>query len=57
VIARKVAQWDRGQNVRDPQGYLDLVSDRYASKQIYTYHDYLRVPYTLFVMESIQSTS
>ncbi|HEY5806923.1 MAG TPA: class I SAM-dependent methyltransferase [Povalibacter sp.] len=55
LVARKLAQWDRGQNVRTPQGYLDLVSARYATKQIHTHHDYLRVPYTLVVMESIKS--
>jgi SAM-dependent methyltransferase len=56
-VARKLAEWDRGQNVRDPQGYLDLVPDRYASKQIHTHHDYLRVPYTLVVMESVKSAA
>ena len=56
-IARKLAEWDRGQNVRYPEAYLGLVSARYVSKQIHTHHDYLRVPYTLVVMECTKSAA
>lgn len=53
-MARELISRDRGQNVRDCEGYLSLVSDRYAHKQIVPRHDFLRVPYTYAVMESFK---
>jgi SAM-dependent methyltransferase len=51
-IAHELISRDRGQNVRDRDGYMALVSSRYASKNIHPHHDFLRVPYTYAVMES-----
>lgn len=51
-IAHALIARDRGQNVRDCAGYLDLVSARYRSKEIVPRHDFLRVPYTYAVMVS-----
>lgn len=49
-IARELISRDRGQNVRNCDGYLDLASPRYATKKIEPRHDFLRVPYTYAVM-------
>lgn len=53
-IAHELISRDRGQNVRDCDGYLALVSSRYARKSIRPHHDFLRVPYTYAVMESVK---
>jgi SAM-dependent methyltransferase len=49
-VARELIRRDRGQNVRDCDGYMGLVSARYSSKRIEPRHDLLRVPYTYAVM-------
>lgn len=49
-IARELIKRDRGQNVRDCDGYLSLVSSRFQAHTIEPRHDLLRVPYTYAVM-------
>lgn len=53
-VARELIRRDRGQNVRDCSGYLELVPERYQSKQIEPRHDFLRVPYTYAVMACLR---
>jgi len=46
----KLAAWlvskDRGQNVRTPDGYLNLLREYFPDAQVEVRHDLLRVPYT-----------
>lgn len=49
-IARELVRRDRGRNVRTPEGYLSLVPDLYAGKEVAIRHDLLRVPYTHLIM-------
>lgn len=51
-IAHELIRRDRGQNVRNCEGYLALVPDRFSRRQIEPRHDLLRVPYTYAVMTS-----
>lgn len=53
-IARIVIKRDRGQNVRNGPGYLNLVPDRFASKKLTVRHDLLRIPYTHAIVESVK---
>lgn len=50
-IAYELIKRDRGQNVRDCEGYTGLVPSN-AHSRIEPRHDLLRVPYTYAVMES-----
>lgn len=45
-IARFLASRDRGQNVRAPEQYHDLVSSSFASAEVEVHHDLLRLPYS-----------
>lgn len=45
-IARFLISRDRGQNVRNPEGYLALIKPYFDSAELFTRHDLLRVPYT-----------
>lgn len=49
-VARELIRRDRGRNVRSPEGYLSLVPDGYAGKEVAIRHDLLRVPYTHLIM-------
>lgn len=49
-VARELIRRDRGRNVRSPEGYLCLVPDGYAGKEVAIRHDLLRVPYTHLIM-------
>lgn len=49
-LARELIRRDRGRNVRSPEGYLALVPELYAGKEVAIRHDLLRVPYTLLIM-------
>ncbi len=49
-VARELIRRDRGRNVRSPEGYLSLVPDDYAGKEVAIRHDLLRVPYTHLIM-------
>lgn len=51
-IAHELIRRDRGQNVRDCEGYLALVPERFSQRRIEPRHDLLRVPYTYAVMTS-----
>ncbi|WNH50786.1 class I SAM-dependent methyltransferase [Stenotrophomonas oahuensis] len=53
-IARELIKRDRGQNVRNCEGYLDLVSPRFQQRGIEPRHDLLRVPYTYAVMTCVR---
>ena len=45
-IARFLISRDRGQNVREPEGYEALISPHFDSVELFIRHDLLRVPYT-----------
>ncbi len=45
-IARKLAQWDSGQNVRMPEQYCSLLSNSFSNVSFKVYNNLLRVPYT-----------
>lgn len=45
-IARYIISKDRGQNVREPEGYVSLVRPYFSSVELSIRHDMLRVPYT-----------
>jgi len=45
-IARFLISRDRGQNVRDAEGYVALIKPHFDSVELFTRHDLLRVPYT-----------
>jgi len=45
-IARFLVSRDRGQNVREPEGYVALIKPNFDSVELFTRHDLLRVPYT-----------
>ena len=51
AIARALIARDRGQNVRDSAGYLALVPEQFATRELIVRHDLLRIPYSLAVME------
>lgn len=48
-IARQLIQRDRGQHVRTPEAYADLVPAQYSAKSVTVRHDLLRVPYSLAI--------
>jgi SAM-dependent methyltransferase len=50
-VARALARCDRGQHVRAPQGYVDLVEAAFDHVDVTIIHDMLRVPYTTCVIE------
>ena len=45
-IARFLVSRDRGQNVREAEGYVALIKPHFDSVELFTRHDLLRVPYT-----------
>jgi len=45
-LARYIVSKDRGQNIRKPDEYVDLVRPYFASIALSVRHDMLRVPYT-----------
>jgi SAM-dependent methyltransferase len=51
AIARALIARDRGQNIRDSDGYLALVPEEFASRTLVVRHDLLRIPYSLAIME------
>ena len=50
-IARFLIAHDRGQNVRDEQGYKSLAEGVFPTVKTYIRHDMARVPYTHLIME------
>lgn len=50
-LARAMIQRDRGQNVRDAAGYLELVPTSFARRTSVVRHDLLRIPYTHAILE------
>jgi SAM-dependent methyltransferase len=49
-LAYEIIRHDRGQNVRTPEAYLQLLSDRYRDSVVDIRHDYFHIPYTLGIM-------
>jgi SAM-dependent methyltransferase len=49
-FARWLIARDRGQQVRSPEGYVSLVRAQFKSVECHTVHDFLRVPFTHFIM-------
>lgn len=45
-VARFQVARDRGQNVREPESYVELINPHFDSVELFTRHDLLRVPYT-----------
>jgi SAM-dependent methyltransferase len=52
-IARFLIAHDRGQNVRDEQGYKSLAEGVFPTVKTYIRHDMARFPYTHLIMECI----
>ena len=50
-VARVLIRSDRGQCVRAPQGYVDLMETAFEQVKVTIVHDMLRVPYTHCVIE------
>jgi SAM-dependent methyltransferase len=50
-IARYMINQDRGQNVRAAEGYQTLALKIFKEVQVHIRHDFLRIPYTLAIME------
>ncbi len=51
AIARFVISRDRGQNVRDPVGYLNLARSVFSNLDAQVRHDLLRIPYTHLILD------
>jgi SAM-dependent methyltransferase len=56
AIARWFIEHDRGQDVRNEQGYQQLAKPFFSSIDSTPRHDLLRIPYTYLIMRSIKST-
>lgn len=50
-FAQAIIRRDRGQNVRNADGYLALAPTRFGSRSVVVRHDLLRIPYTHAVLE------
>jgi SAM-dependent methyltransferase len=50
IVAKKLLDWDRGQFVRDEQGYKELISIAFSSFNIYISEDLSLIPYTFIIM-------
>lgn len=50
-MARKLILRDRGQNIREPEGYAGLARQSFEDVKVTIRHDLLYVPYTHCVME------
>lgn len=50
-IARRLILRDRGQNIREPEGYAALARHSFEEVDVTVRHDLLHVPYTHCVME------
>jgi 2-polyprenyl-3-methyl-5-hydroxy-6-metoxy-1,4-benzoquinol methylase len=50
IIARSVIAWDRGQNVRYPEGYKNLAAAYFSRVDIEIRTDRLKIPYTHIIM-------
>lgn len=57
IIARKLAEWDSGQNVRSPTGYCNLISRVFSDVQYKVHNNLLRVPYTHCITVSKKSAN
>lgn len=51
-LARWMISKDRGQNIRDPQGYRALAGDLFAETECFVRHDLLYIPYSHLVSVS-----
>lgn len=49
-ISRLIVAMDRGQNVRSPAGYAELLSSSFPSVTTNVYHNLLRIPYTHVIL-------
>jgi len=54
-IARFLLSRDRGQNVRDESSYLALARQVFQSVTPHVRHDLLRIPYTILILECMQT--
>jgi cyclopropane fatty-acyl-phospholipid synthase-like methyltransferase len=52
--ARFVVSLDRGEHVRTPKSYLDLVRGRFPQTDITILHDMLRIPYTHAILTCVR---
>ncbi|KAB8317103.1 methyltransferase domain-containing protein [Tolypothrix campylonemoides VB511288] len=53
-VARALLARDRGQNIRDAEGYLGLVPSCFASRALVIRRDLLHVPYSHAIMECVR---
>jgi len=53
LVARFLAMLDRGQNVKDVNGYRKLMNTAFGIVNTEIRHDFLRIPYTHLIMECI----
>lgn len=51
-FARLMAKNDRGQFVRDADGYVRLIADRFPNHKVSIRNDLLRIPYTYCIIET-----
>lgn len=51
-IARRLAAWDRGGNVRTPAGYAALLAPLFPAVETRLFRDLLPIPYSHFVMRA-----
>lgn len=56
-ISRNLVSRDRGMNVRSPDGYRNLVENRFTSVDVTVRHNLLRFPYSHCIMECTKSTA
>lgn len=52
-LAKWIISKDRGQNVKDKKGYMELSQKVFSTVNFYIRHDLLRIPYTLIIIEGI----
>lgn len=55
-LAKSLITRDRGACVRTSEGYLSLARPCFSSIQSEVLHDYLRIPYTVFVMRCVKKS-
>ena len=50
-VAKLIVGMDRGQNVRDRNGYETLARGIFSDVKVHVRHDMVRIPYTHIVLE------
>lgn len=54
ACARYIISKDRGQNIRDEKGYMELANVVFKNSSFSVRHDLLRIPYTHIILECVK---